>query len=1293
MISIGSVTSGQMASYYSKDDYYFKQEDTGLKTYSNGPQAKNFEGLSISEKKLAFNNLSEQRELKAKDITFSPPKSVSLMFAGNDEKQKQVALESHQTAVRKTMLFVEQNLFYVQKKRHNQVEKIQAGGMVAMGIEHSLSRNMDPQLHTHVLIANAGYIEGEDQSRSVNFKNIFDFQHKLDLIYKTYIRADLENNGYKTRKTQDGFELADITDQQVMAFSTRKAQVDLNLQEMGLTRETATAEQRQKATLKNRLSKKNANNHNLNELWRSQLDQHNINIIQHETIEVDQNRDRNVYNIIHKGYQDYIGREAISTKHQAINNILKFAEIENGLDESVPLITLDDIEKYLPRVMKLEKMVRLPGQIENNGAIKEKFVSEKLLIADVENQQYLHQGKSIYKGKTIANIEQQVDRNAKVLFDFKFEGEQRTAAIGVLKSEDFLVGVQGDPGTGKTTLLKAVVSVQGTDHIIAIAKAGASAQKLGDEIGVQARTIDRFVLDFERREKLLNQESISFQERKFLKNTTYVENLTRPGRENPALIVVDESSMNGDLDLNRLCKIAEKTRSKIVLTGDIQQLPGVAAGESFKKMQTQGMKTFNLKEIRRQRGEVELEAVQAITMRKNVQESVNILQRHPDIIREEKTDKKRLERIKQDYIAEVAAGRHNPFLITSTNKDKDELNRNIRAELKALGRLDLEGETHSTIINRNKIDTELCPGDRIVFLKNDNEKIIKTSSDLKILNGNQAVIEQIKDGQIYSCLVDDEGRKTKYTATFDIAEYNHLDYSYALSTYKSQGQSVERNVMYHTPSNSPLLSTNEFLVGISRNKERLNIYTDDIQKMVNKASQWVNKNDALFSYKYGFSIANGQSKRLKRSMYAVYEKLRRDSEVSEERLKLVEQYGLFSKAPKKECTRINELWEDSRQRFHEDLFKIKEIEPSKTETQTEHHLWVYLEKWEKSRVSAIQRFEQDKSRYRVTNHYKQLKSNDDDLCKKILGMEGNKASDQQNKNIYELVNENLDRIEGIKLFPVQQVLQIKPKKTAVPVPVKEATSIPTPAPTLPKKFFNFPIDPEKQISVEYLNSRIKVIDEQIWPLKQKFSRDKKQEIYRETLTKKEWQEYLSCKDKVVNLKSKYYEMKDELYRIEKKLENHEMADANRITQILHFKKYKKFQKLEEQYEVLFEKKELLRQEIINLEGRIKPYRDKLNTALRERRQENQQIIEELEKEIISIDSEIQAIESDVLNVGAPENKKDFVDIGTPKEGKENQDNFEDIDKPAEILTTIEIEDEEPDEELDEDEDEDERHRM
>jgi len=126
----------------------------------------------------------------------------------------------------------------------------------------------------------------------------------------------------------------------------------------------------------------------------------------------------------------------------------------------------------------------------------------------------------------------------------------------------------------------------------------------------------------------------------------------------------------------------------------------------------------------------------------------------------------------------------------------------------------------------NEYEKDFGAGEKIVFLKNDKK--------IGVRNGQLGEIESIdKEGNVVAKV----GRKQ---VSFNIAgkgskAYRNIDYSYALSEYKSQGATVKR-LCWHADSTKNV-SSNSFYVAITRCKEEVAVYTDDIDALKEKVKQ------------------------------------------------------------------------------------------------------------------------------------------------------------------------------------------------------------------------------------------------------------------------------------------------------------------------------------------------------------------------------------------------------------------------------------------------------------------------
>ena len=137
---------------------------------------------------------------------------------------------------------------------------------------------------------------------------------------------------------------------------------------------------------------------------------------------------------------------------------------------------------------------------------------------------------------------------------FAFAPEQECAVATALKNK--ITIITGGPGTGKTTILKAVCDILKAKKITPVlaAPTGKAAQRMSESTGVEAKTIHRL---------------LGFEDGKFV----YNEYRTIPAK----FVIIDEASML-DTKLASSVIAAIASSAHLVLVGDIDQLPSVGAG-------------------------------------------------------------------------------------------------------------------------------------------------------------------------------------------------------------------------------------------------------------------------------------------------------------------------------------------------------------------------------------------------------------------------------------------------------------------------------------------------------------------------------------------------------------------------------------------------------------------------------------------------------------------------------------------------------------------------------------------
>ncbi len=161
-----------------------------------------------------------------RDLTLSAPKSVSLAaLVGGDDR----IVEAHGRAVKRTLAWVEERIVETRMKEPASGRMIRAGGQKAAiaTFAHETSRNLDPQLHTHAVIANM--VQGGDGKwRTMANEKLYSSKMLIGALYRGELARELTSLGYGVEKTHaDGrFEIAGVSREVVDGFSTRRAEIE-----------------------------------------------------------------------------------------------------------------------------------------------------------------------------------------------------------------------------------------------------------------------------------------------------------------------------------------------------------------------------------------------------------------------------------------------------------------------------------------------------------------------------------------------------------------------------------------------------------------------------------------------------------------------------------------------------------------------------------------------------------------------------------------------------------------------------------------------------------------------------------------------------------------------------------------------------------------------------------------------------------------------------------------------------------------------------------------------------------
>ena len=896
--SIGKIVSpAQGVSYYERDGYYARDDPAHREASAWTGKGADALGLSgpvdpdtftdILEGKVPGGSQLGRRDKDGnihhrpgRDVTLSAPKSVSLaaLVCGDHR-----IVGAHDKAVQRTLAWIEANAIETRMRDPSTGTMIRAGGqdMVAATFRHDTSRNLDPQLHTHCVIANM-VRGGEGKWRTMVDDGLYAGKMAIGAIYRAELARGLSDLGYKIEKTHaDGrFELAGVPRGVIDAFSTRRAEIEAAMKAQDLGQPIDDPKLADWTALMTRAHKRDVDKDALRQDWSRQAAE--LGFSADSIIEIASVREAEA------GYgwmQDY-GDVFIDRDDGAYRDIVATASAAWAAGH------LGEREAVFSNVSLLAATL---GQ--NPGAVT--VEAAETAIGEMQRAGHLHAATGLGHGKhwttdaalakeseTIALMQAGHGKSKPVMKRWVAETKlhrgrltdgQKEAVKIVLSTKDRVVGVQGYAGTGKTTMLNRLRSLaekQGY-HVTGFAPSASAARTLERDAGIESETLQRFTA---RHAGIAAGRGTD----KGVRNLRSVYRNT--------LLVVDETSLASTEQMRDLLRIATTLRAaRVVLVGDEKQLEGVEAGTPFAQLQRAGMQTAVMDEIVRQRDAELKEAVRA-GLAGDVKTAFQMLGN-------------RVSEVTRDHLgADVAerwlelprGERERTGVIAPTRALRDEINERIRARLIEEGTIHGPVMTSEKLVSRGMTHAEMAvpsnyaEGDTVVFNrryktlgveKGDEREVAKVDHERNtihlrdreghvvewrpyivaaakggvevywsetmelragdrvrftrndpasgLVNGQVADVEMIEPGGVRFRLEDG----TALRLSTNDPQLRHLDRAWASTAHAFQGRTVD-NVIAAMEANHPHLTTQRtFYVAISRARDRAELVTDDAARL------------------------------------------------------------------------------------------------------------------------------------------------------------------------------------------------------------------------------------------------------------------------------------------------------------------------------------------------------------------------------------------------------------------------------------------------------------------------------
>ena len=407
------------------------------------------------------------------------------------------------------------------------------------------------------------------------------------------------------------------------------------------------------------------------------------------------------------------------------------------------------------------------------------------------------------KTKSSANVEKLISK-LENMYDISYAPLQKQSIELALNNR--ILVITGGPGTGKTTILKGILSLYDELELetVLAAPTGRAAKRMSELTCREASTIHR-LLGAKMSE---NGESVVFSKHE-------------GDPLNCDALVLDECSM---VDITLMCSLlkALKPGCRLVLVGDADQLPSVGPGNVFSDIiRSQTVPTVRLTEIFRQKGD------------SRIVRNAHMINRgeHPDF--EANTgDFFRLRRLNGgtavETIVELCARRlpdnmnipSASIQVLSPTRKGETGTVNLNKRLQAV----LNPPSES---KKEKLFGEVVfrVGDRVIQTKNNYDTIWKTKGGVSgagVYNGDIGTIVQI-DPLTETLTVDFEDK----FATYSFEMLNELEHAWALTVHKSQGSEYRAVVLALSGDVQMLLTRGVLYTAVTRAKELLIMVGDD----------------------------------------------------------------------------------------------------------------------------------------------------------------------------------------------------------------------------------------------------------------------------------------------------------------------------------------------------------------------------------------------------------------------------------------------------------------------------------
>lgn len=723
------------------------------------------------------------------DLTFSVPKSVSVLWGLADADLQTQLVQAHHDAVAEVLGFFEREIAVTRagaNARNGAVAQHEVAGVAATAYDHWDSRCGDPQLHTHVVVSNKVRTVYDGKWRSLDsipiHRSVVAISEHYNAVLADILTTRLGVSWDRRDRGADrntALEITGVGEELIAEFSNRSRVVDIETDRL-IEQYTATygrrpspktiIELRATATIATRPEKELHSLAELTDGWRDRAQRlvggdssgwahsmlaHTSNpALRAEDVPLD------VVTEVGRQVVAVVGEKRSTWRHwnlwaEASRQTMEWRFATPRDREAIVATVVAAATGASIRLTPPELAISPEAFRWSDGSNRFRprqsvvFSSADLLAAE---DRLLVRANTL-TAPTVDLLE--VGDASTGISDGRHLSEGQAKALAQIATSrrqvDLLVG---PAGAGKTTAMQALrtawTATHGAGSVVGLAPSAAAAQVLAGDLGIACDNTAKWLHEHD-------QGRAQFQ----------------PGQ----LVIIDEATLAGTHTLDRITGLAADARAKVLLVGDSAQLQSVAAGGAFSMLAESRDDTPELTEILRFEHDWEADATAAL--RVGDTDAIGTYLHHGRVqsgSTDEMTDAA-YDAWRTDIRSGLAS-----VLVTEATATVTRLNQRARAE-----RI-LAGETEAGW------EVELADGNHAsagdVIITRRNQRHLRSLRGGWVRNGDRwRITDVLPDGAVLATRADHKHGGTVVFPASYVRE--SVDLGYAITAHRAQGMTVD----------------------------------------------------------------------------------------------------------------------------------------------------------------------------------------------------------------------------------------------------------------------------------------------------------------------------------------------------------------------------------------------------------------------------------------------------------------------------------------------------------------------